>query len=134
MTMQLLRQLLGRTPSSPSGRVRNYLANRRLGAQWMVIHENVINPGGAVPWHSHAIEEVIVVLDGFGECRTSAGSEAYRAGDVIIVSAHEPHAVHNTSDTALRQLCIFGGEPNTLFLEGENSDMVVEVFNTPKGT
>jgi quercetin dioxygenase-like cupin family protein len=131
--MRLLRQLLGRAPSSPSGRVRNYLANQRLGARWMVIHENVINPGGAVPWHSHAIEEVIVVLDGCGECRTSAGSEAYRAGDVIIVSAQERHALHNTGDMPLRQLCIFGGEPHTVFLEGEHSDMVVEVFNTPDG-
>jgi quercetin dioxygenase-like cupin family protein len=131
--MRLLRQLLGRTPSSPSGRVRNYLANQHLGAERAVVHENVINPGMKVPPHAHAIEEVIIVLEGHGECHTSAGIEAYRAGDVIIVPAQERHALHNTGDTPLRQLCIFGGEPHTIFLAREDADTVVEVFNTNEG-
>ena len=127
--MRLLRQLFGRTPSSLNGRIRNYVANQHLGAEHAVIHENVLSPGVKVPPHSHAVEEVIVVLEGRGECHTSAGIEAYRAGDVIIVPAQEQHALHNTGDMPLRQLCIFGGEPHTIFLEGEHSDTVVEVFN-----
>jgi quercetin dioxygenase-like cupin family protein len=128
--MRLLRQLLGRTPSSPNGRVRNYVANQHLGADQAVVHENVISPGVRVPPHAHAVEEVIVVLEGHGECHTSTGIETYRAGDVIIVPAQERHALHNTGDMLLRQLCIFGREPHTVFLEREDADMVVEVFNS----
>ncbi len=43
--MRLLRQLLGRVPSSPNGRVRNYIAKRHLGAEHAVVHENVLSPG-----------------------------------------------------------------------------------------
>jgi len=83
--------------------------------------------------HVHAVEEVIIVLERHGDCHTSAGIDAYRAGDVIIVPAHERHALHNTGDMPLRQLCIFGGEPHTIFLEREDPDMVVEVFNSVEG-
>jgi len=34
----------------------------------------------------------------------------------------------------LRQLCIFGLTPHTIFLEGERMEMVVEVFNSPEGS
>lgn len=131
--MRLLRQMLGRAPSSPNGRVRNCIANRHLGAERAVVHENVVSPGVKVPWHVHAVEEVIVILEGCGECHTGAGVQAYRAGDVVIVPAHEGHALHNTGDEALRQLCFFGDEPHTRFLECEESGMVVEVFNGPEG-
>ena len=62
----------------------------------------------------------------------NAGIYAYRVGDVIIVPAHERHALHNTGDVPLRQLCIFGEEPHTVILEREDSENVVEVFNSPE--
>jgi hypothetical protein len=41
--MRFLRQLLGRRPSSPNGRARNYVANQHLGAKHAVVHENIIS-------------------------------------------------------------------------------------------
>jgi quercetin dioxygenase-like cupin family protein len=84
--MRIFRGVLGKTPSQPKGRVRNFIANKELGTL-SDIHENVISPGVTVPWHFHETEEVIVVLDGNGECRTDQGTEAYFAGDVIILPA-----------------------------------------------
>ena len=79
--MPIFRKVLGKIPSGPKARVRNFIANRELGTQ-SDIHENVISPGVVVPWHYHETEEVIIVLEGDGECRTEGGTENYSAGDV----------------------------------------------------
>jgi quercetin dioxygenase-like cupin family protein len=93
------------------------------------IHENVISPGVTVPWHFRETEEVIVVLEGNGECRSDRGTEAYSAGDVIILPAHMKHSLRNPGNTPIRQICFFPGDPATTFLEGEYPDQTVEVFN-----
>src|SRR5215468_861253 len=97
--MRIFRGVLGKKPSGPKGRVRNFIANKELGTT-SDIHENVISPGVTVPWHFHETEEVIVVLEGNGECRTDLGTEAYAAGD-----------------------------PATTFLEADYPDETVDVFN-----
>lgn len=127
--MPILRQMLGRKPSSLKSRVRNYVANTVLGTKHSVVHENVINPGVTVPWHLHATEEVIVVLEGRGEWQTHAGRETYRAGDVIIVPPRLGHSLRNIDDAPLRQLCFFPGDPHTLLLEKERPGQTVEIFN-----
>ena len=73
--MPILRQMLGRSPDGPKARVRNFIANARLGTKATTIHENVIGPGVVVPLHTHATEEVIIVLSGEGECRTEDGAQ-----------------------------------------------------------
>src|SRR2546425_232784 len=67
--MPILRGVLGKVPSGPKARVRNFIANKEVGTK-SDIHENVISPGVIVPWHFHETEEVIVVLEGNGECKT----------------------------------------------------------------
>ena len=126
---RILRGMLGKTPSGPKARVRNFIANARLGTEAITIHENVLTPGVVVPWHMHAIEEVIVVLSGAGECRTEKGSEAYSAGDVLIVPAGLKHSIRNAGATVLRQLCVFPGEPLTPPLGTEGPGQTVEIFN-----
>lgn len=44
MHMPILRGVLGKVPSRPKARVRNFIANRELGKK-SDIHENVISPG-----------------------------------------------------------------------------------------
>ena len=51
--MLILRQMLGRSPDRPKARVRNFIANARLGTKATTIHENVISPGVVVPLHTH---------------------------------------------------------------------------------
>ena len=89
--MPIFRKVLGKIPSGPKARVRNFIANRELGTQ-SDIHENVISPGVVLPWHYHETEEVIVVLEGDGECRTEEGIENYSAGDVIIIPPRVKHS------------------------------------------
>src|SRR5262249_11986002 len=100
-----------------------------LGTDRSDIHENVINPGVTVPWHLHTAEEVIIVLEGEGECRSDEGSDRYRAGDVIILPAGVKHSLHNCGDVPIRQLCCFPDDPGTQLLEDEPPGQTVDVFN-----
>jgi len=127
--MPILRQMLGGSPSGPKARVRNFIANARLGTQSTVIHENLINPGVVVPFHVHSTEEVIVVLAGEGECRTENATEHYAAGDVLILRAGTKHSIRNPGTTLLRQLCIFPANPATQQLETEGIDQIVDIYN-----
>jgi quercetin dioxygenase-like cupin family protein len=126
--MRILRNVLGKNPTRPKGRVRNFIANKKLGTV-SDIHENVISPGVTVPWHFHETEEVIVVLEGNGECRSEQGTEAYSAGDVIILPARMKHSLRNSGDAVIRQICVFPDDPATKFLEAEHPDQTVDVFN-----
>jgi quercetin dioxygenase-like cupin family protein len=124
----IFRKVLGKIPSGPKARVRNFIANRKLGTQ-SDIHENVISPGVVLPWHYHETEEVIVVLEGNGECRTEAGTENYSAGDVIIIPPRIKHSLRNSGSKLIRQICFFPNDPATTFLEDDYPGQTVDVFN-----
>ena len=126
--MPIVRGVLGKVPSGPKSRVRNFIANKEFGTQ-SDIHENVISPGVTVPWHFHETEEVIVVLEGNGECRTDEGTENYSAGDVIILPPRVKHSLKNSGNTLIRQICFFPSDPATKFLEGEYPGQSVDVFS-----
>ena len=128
--MPILRGRLGKVPSGPKARVRNFIANKEkeLGTQ-SDIHENVLSPGVTLPWHFHETEEVIVVLEGRGECSTEERTEEYSAGDVIILLARVKHSLKNSGDSLLRQIRIFPDDPATHFLEEDHPGQTVDVFN-----
>lgn len=77
--------------------------------------ENVVTAGAVVPWHQHAHEEMIVCLEGSGECTFDGGeAEPYSAGDVVVIPAHTRHSLRAL--TPLRQLSFFAGaEPGTVW-------------------
>jgi quercetin dioxygenase-like cupin family protein len=105
--MPVLLKNIKRKQPDANGRVRNYLANRNVGAQSSTIHENILSPGGVVPWHSHACEEIIIILDGAARCLTSQGPTDYEPGDVLIMAPREEHTIENTGTIPMRQLCFF---------------------------
>jgi quercetin dioxygenase-like cupin family protein len=77
-------------------------------------------------------EEVIVVLEGDGECRTDEGTENYSAGDVIILPPRVKHSLRNSGDTLIRQICFFPSDPATKFLEADYPGQTVDTFNASK--
>jgi quercetin dioxygenase-like cupin family protein len=115
-------------PSNSKARVRNFIANCKIGTQ-SDIHENVISPGVVVPWHYHETEEVIVVLEGDGECRTEGATENYSGGDVIVVPPRVTHSLKNSGNKLIRQICFFPNDPATTFLENDYPGQTVDVFN-----
>ena len=113
------------TGSIPSGTERTFiaLADERHGAQTCSVHENVILANAVVPWHLHAVEEIIVCLAGNGECTfEGAAPESYQAGSVLIIPANTPHTLKNLGPDRLYQLAVFGGvPPGTMWIEPEGS-------------
>jgi quercetin dioxygenase-like cupin family protein len=104
--MIILRDLERRTPDK-TGRVRNYLAKASLGSESTTIHENIVGTEGFIPWHSHQVEEILILLEGEGECRTEQGVERYMPGDVVIMPAHMLHTIRSVGTVPMRQICVF---------------------------
>ena len=124
--MPIYHQMLGKLPTD-TDRIRNYLADEDLGAKQCSAHENVLKPGAEVPSHQHGVEEVIVCLEGVGECSFANQPPArYYAGSVVIIPPETPHVLRNAGDSILRQICFFAGNPtNTKWvaLEGSVADI-----------
>ncbi len=120
--MPIYHQQLGKIPTD-TDRIRNYLANEDLGARHCSAHENVLKPGVEVPAHMHGVEEIIVCLEGEGECTFANQRPArYYAGSVVIIPPNTPHVLRNVGDSILRQICFFAGNPtNTQWAESEGS-------------
>ncbi len=120
--MPIHHNLLGKVPLG-TDRIRNYLADEELGASQCSAHENVLKPGAEVPEHKHRVEEVIVCLEGEGECDFPGQAGArYRAGSVVIIPAGTPHVLRNVGTANLRQICFFAGNPtHTTWSEPEGS-------------
>jgi len=128
----VLRNLERKEPINRKARVRNYLAKGTLGSESTTIHENIIGVEGFVPWHSHAVEEILILLEGEGECRTENGTERYRPGDVVIIPAQTLHTLRSLGSVPLRQLCVFpSANVVTAWKEPESSAaFALETSNT----
>ena len=120
--MPIHHQMLGKVPTD-TDRIRNHLADEDLGARHCSAHENVLRPGAEVPAHLHGVEEVIVCLEGEGECTFAGQPPArYCAGSVVIIPPHTPHVLRNSGNSMLRQVCFFAGNPtNTQWIEAQGS-------------
>ncbi len=114
--------MLGKVPTETE-RIRNYLADEALGAKECSAHENVLKPDAVVPCHQHGVEEVIVCLEGEGECTFPNQEPAkYFAGSVVIIPPNTPHVLRNAGAGLLRQICFFAGNPtHTRWVELEGS-------------
>lgn len=102
---------LGALPTGTE-RVFRAIANRRLGAGFCSVHENVLVGGAVIPTHKHAVEEILVCLGGTAECTfPGAAPQPYREGSVVIIPPDTPHTIRNTGIGLLRQLSFFAGDP-----------------------
>jgi quercetin dioxygenase-like cupin family protein len=120
--MIVLRNLERKSPATKTARVRNYLVKGSLGSASTTVHENIIGVDGFVPWHTHQVEEILILLEGEGECRTEARTERYCPGDVVIIPAQTLHTLRSTGSVPLRQLCVFpSSNVQTSWKEPESS-------------
>ncbi len=120
--MALHHHQLGTLPTA-SERTFTPLADASRGAHALSVHENILNPGVAVPLHEHAVEEVIVCLQGEGECSLAGATwQPYGAGSVLVIPPRTPHRLRNIGASHLVQIAVLGGpEPATLWHEPAGS-------------
>ena len=63
-----------------------------------------VPPGGGPPPHRHDFEETFVILE--GELELSFRGSKSIARDTVNIPANAPHQFHNSSQKAVRMLCI----------------------------
>jgi quercetin dioxygenase-like cupin family protein len=120
--MPIHHNLLGAVPVNTE-RIFKSIADEKMGATSCSAHENILLPGAQVPQHRHALEEVIVCLEGNAECSfEGADYEGYQAGSVLIIPANTLHSIRNCGTVNLRQISFFAGKlPNTQWTESAGS-------------
>ena len=65
-----------------------------------------IPPGGGPPPHRHDFEETFILLEGEMEATFRGTKSIVKTGETINIPANAPHQFHNSSDNAVRLLCI----------------------------
>jgi len=65
-----------------------------------------VQPGGHSPYHTHAMEHEIFILEGRGHINAKGIRHAVSAGHFALVEPGEEHQFENTGDTVLKFLCL----------------------------
>jgi quercetin dioxygenase-like cupin family protein len=103
------------TPSGGSGGLH----------RWSVVDEDVhgavhtgfaiveLDPGGAIPWHTHSYEDSLYVLSGEVVVDTGEGANLLRPGDYGVTGVGAPHALRNVSDAPARWASMWAPQPRS---------------------
>jgi quercetin dioxygenase-like cupin family protein len=71
----------------------------------------VIAPGASTPLHSHACEEVTVILSGSGECTVAGKTIKFESNSTLIIEPDVGHQIVNSSTEEMRLVAALGMAP-----------------------
>src|SRR5438445_12049462 len=78
----------------------------RDGAPTFAMRRFDVAPGGHTPFHVHAWEHEVYILEGEGELRTEDGVRKFHAGDALMVPPNVRHQFAVTPSETMRFLCM----------------------------
>ena len=81
------------------------LTGNDTGGRFCLI-DMYVPPGGGPPPHRHDFEETFVLLEGELELTFRGSKSVARAGDTVNIPSNAPHQFHNSSQKAVRMLCL----------------------------
>jgi len=87
-----------------------WLISQKDGAPNFALRMFEVEPGGHTPYHKHAWEHEVFVLEGNGTFITEEGETPFSTWDVIYVDPDKMHQFKNSGDTLMRFLCIIPHE------------------------
>ena len=90
----------------PDSGTRQVLVGPADGAANFAVRYFEISAGAAATLDTHAHDHGVFILHGHGRVRFADGEHAVRAGDVVYVAPHEPHAFEAVGDAPLGFLCV----------------------------
>jgi len=61
-----------------------------------------------VPMHSHNVEEMVIILEGEGECVLDGVTSAVKTWDTTYVPAGVTHCFRNTSNAQMSIMWVYG--------------------------
>jgi quercetin dioxygenase-like cupin family protein len=83
-----------------------WLITRETGAPNFAMRLFEMKPKGYSPFHSHAWEHEVYILEGKGTIVSEQGEKRFGAGDAILVLPNEKHQFKNTGAQTLKFLCL----------------------------
>jgi len=84
------------------------IATRKLGATQVEVWRSSIAAGARTPVHTHASEEVFIVLSGRGVVHVGDSALPFEAPTTVIAPAGVAHWVENTGDVPTDQIVVVG--------------------------
>jgi len=94
------------------------LAGPAQGLKTMEVWRQTMAPGSATPVHRHACEEVIVVLEGSGECTIEGETREFRENSTLIIPQDAVHQLVNTGARSVVLIAALGMAPVRVRDEG----------------
>ena len=96
--------------ADPSARFRSaFPLHRGTGTARSTVVYFELAPGGAVGTHADSVEEIVLVLEGAVRVVLDGEEGTLSAGQMALVPARVPHAVHNDGDSPARCVGFFAG-------------------------
>ncbi|HYM49366.1 MAG TPA: cupin domain-containing protein [Candidatus Limnocylindrales bacterium] len=76
------------------------------GAPTFAMRRFDVDPGGHTPFHTHAWEHEVYILDGQGELRTEEGVRRFQRGDALFVAPGVRHQFAASPAAPMQFLCM----------------------------
>lgn len=86
--------------------VVRWLIKEEDGAGNFVMRRFTVAAGGFTPYHTHAYEHEVFVVEGTGTLRFGDKEEPLREGDVVFVPANAEHQFTNSGEGDFSFLCL----------------------------
>jgi quercetin dioxygenase-like cupin family protein len=83
-----------------------WLITKEMGAPNFAMRLFEMEPKGHSPFHSHAWEHEVFILEGEGLAVSDQGEKKFKAGDVIFILPNEKHQLRNNGDKTVKFLCL----------------------------
>jgi quercetin dioxygenase-like cupin family protein len=83
------------------------------GAPHFAMRVLEVEPGASTPFHAHAHEHEVFILEGQAKVKSADGERALQPNDVVFVAGEEEHCFVNTGPQVLRFICCIP-HPETL--------------------
>jgi quercetin dioxygenase-like cupin family protein len=83
-----------------------WLISKDDGAQRFFMRAFDVQPGGHTPYHQHAWEHEVFILEGKAEVVSEKGKQSAPAGHVVFILPGEQHQFRNETDKLMRFMCL----------------------------
>jgi quercetin dioxygenase-like cupin family protein len=83
-----------------------WLIAQKDGAPNFALRMFEVEPDGHTPYHEHAWEHEVYVLEGQGVLQTERGELPFASNDIIYVDPGMRHSFKNTGEAKMKFLCI----------------------------
>ena len=87
------------------------VGGHKQGVRSMEVWVQTIAPGASTPVHCHACEEIIVIVNGSGECTVAGKTSKFGPNSTLIIEADIVHQIVNTSTEELKLVAALGTAP-----------------------